>query len=206
MLEIAQTEGFHEGRDFQLLLEMLKRHSPDWILVVDADEVFEERLTRKQLQKMKRKRASHYTFRRFHMFGDRDHYMAPPEILKSYCNFGDRSLFRFSEKLYVPDKQIHTSIMGRPKFFHQSDYRILHLPFLYKEYRMKLYENYLNIDKNPRNTGTYKRDIHILSHPDTIRRYPFKKSLIAIKTEFYIYNILSLANSVKRKLKTFTGK
>ena len=49
VVAIAQTEGLHEGRDINLAYYMARQRNPDWVIWLDVDEVFESRLTRKNL-------------------------------------------------------------------------------------------------------------------------------------------------------------
>ena len=208
VLAIRQTEEFDEGRDIKILLELAKEQKPDWLLTVDADEIFEKRLTRDNLEKMMNSRFfSHYKFRRFHLYKDEEHYMATNEIFYIYYfGFGDRSLYKFNHKLFVPEKKIHTTIMGRSKFFFQSSYRIKHLPFLHKTYRIKAYEKYMSVDSNPQTLKLYRRDIDMLSNPENVRVFRFKKSKTGIMVEYYLFNLLTVFNYFIKTLKNLTRK
>jgi glycosyltransferase involved in cell wall biosynthesis len=203
VLAIERTEEFDEGRDIKMLLELARAQAPDWLLTVDVDEIFEERLTRKKLDKMMSSRIfDHFKFRRFHLYKDNDHYMATNEILYLYyCSFGDRSLYRFTDRLFVPELKIHTTIMGRSKFFWQSGYRIKHLPFLHKEYRLKAYNQYLTIDKRPEKQKMYARDVDMLENENKVRVFKFKKHISTIYVEFVLFNFLTVFNLLFRLVK-----
>lgn len=201
VLVIEQTIGFDEGRDFKLLLEIAKKQNPDWLITVDADEIFETRLTRSKVEAMMNSTIfSHFRFRRFHMFGDEYHYMATNQNLRSLCDVGDRSMYRFSEKLVVPEQKIHTSIMGRPKLYWQSSYRIRHLPMLHKEYRLKAYENYLKVDENTDHSKIYQRDINDLMQPENVRTFKFKDKALFIYLEYLFFNMVTLIVTFPKKL------
>jgi len=49
---MQRTYDFHEGRDKILAYEMARSLNPDWMLWLDVDEWFEDRLTRSALEKM----------------------------------------------------------------------------------------------------------------------------------------------------------
>src|SRR3989344_221633 len=49
--ELLHTEGFHQGRDQIMLLDAAKARGADWILLIDADEVFEKNVTRDVLDR-----------------------------------------------------------------------------------------------------------------------------------------------------------
>ena len=51
VIDIIQTIGYDEGRDKIILLEEAKNASPDWILWIDGDEVFEDHFTREVAEK-----------------------------------------------------------------------------------------------------------------------------------------------------------
>ena len=44
---VTRVEGFDEGRDFQILLNMAKAHQPEWILKIDCDEFFMDEIRNK---------------------------------------------------------------------------------------------------------------------------------------------------------------
>ena len=191
---IERTEGFDEGRDFEVLLSLLKQRRPDWVLTVDADEIFEKRVTRAHLERMMRRRwISRYRFRRFHLFGDEGHYFAKWHNLMALAEFGDRSLYRFSDHLYVPKKKIHTSILGQSKFFLQSSLRLRHLCFLHKEYRRRAYETYLKVDGGSANQHKYERDLLYMEAPELMPVWTFKKTWIGMEAEYIFFNFLSIA-------------
>src|SRR6185312_7243724 len=45
--KVITLAGFDEGRDKNLLIEEARKLNPDWILWIDADEIFEKHFTRK---------------------------------------------------------------------------------------------------------------------------------------------------------------
>ena len=50
IVNILHTTGFNEGRDKIMLLDEAKKSKADWILWIDADEIFEEHMTRKVME------------------------------------------------------------------------------------------------------------------------------------------------------------
>jgi len=82
VVEIERTKGFNEGRDKILAYELARKRNPDWCLWLDIDEIFEESLTRKHIERMMRSRVfNKYLFRPFHFFGNIIHYEASKEAL-----------------------------------------------------------------------------------------------------------------------------
>ncbi|MDQ3190402.1 MAG: glycosyltransferase family 2 protein [Bacteroidota bacterium] len=192
VLEIKRTEGFDEGRDNKILLNLLEKYKPDWILTVDADEIFEKRVNRSDLNRlMNRKWVSHYRFVLFNLFKDQNHYLADNFMLNAMMRGYGRSLYRYSSDLNVKDDFIHVGITGKDNFFLPSNLRLMHLCFLHKEYRMKVYENYLKVDgENETHVKWYKRDISILENPNLVRTLKFNNKPIYIFRDFLLFNIL----------------
>ena len=63
IIEILQTVGFDEGRDKIMLLDAAKKRSPDWIMWIDADEVFEKHFTRTIIESYMNSSYNRITFR-----------------------------------------------------------------------------------------------------------------------------------------------
>jgi glycosyltransferase involved in cell wall biosynthesis len=77
VVEIAQTIGFDEGRDKILVYNMARKRNPDWCIWLDVDEIFEDRITRDDLNKMmSSKFFTKFRFRRFHLHKDVNHFQA----------------------------------------------------------------------------------------------------------------------------------
>lgn len=191
VLEIQRTEGFNEGRDNKLLLTLLDKYKPEWILTVDSDEVFEDRVSRAHLEKMmNRKWVSQYRFVLFNLFRDKQHYIADNFMLKAMMKGYGRSLYRYTTKLNVREDFIHVGIGGKSKFYLPMPLRLLHLCFLHKEYKLKVYENYLKVDgDNKKHAEWYNRDIQMLLHPETVRVFKFKYSFIYILRDYLLFNM-----------------
>lgn len=199
VLEIQRTEGFNEGRDNQLLLTILAKYNPEWVLSVDSDEIFEKRVTRELFEKMmNRKWVSQYRFVLFNLFQDKHHYIADKFMLKAMKRGYGRSLYRYTSKLNVADDFIHVGIKGKSKFYLPSTLRLIHLCFLHKEYRLKVYENYLKVDgDNTAHKKWYNRDIEMLMNPENVKLYKFGYSFIYITRDFLLFNILYPLKMIK---------
>ena len=53
VVEVFEKSGaFNELKDRAQLLELAKKHNPDWIISIDADEIFEEKFTRANAQRL----------------------------------------------------------------------------------------------------------------------------------------------------------
>jgi glycosyltransferase involved in cell wall biosynthesis len=147
VVDIAQTEGFDEGRDKIMVYEMARRRNPDWCIWLDIDEIFEESLTRSHLNNLMNSSIfNKYEFRRFHFFSDRFKYEASREALRELA-YPSRTMWRESLTGYFNNWKIHNGgIQGIKGFFLISRFRIKHITNLYIEYRTKVYENYIIVD------------------------------------------------------------
>jgi glycosyltransferase involved in cell wall biosynthesis len=42
-VKLQKSQGFHEGRDFDLALTEARKYNPQWLLKLDCDEFFEKK-------------------------------------------------------------------------------------------------------------------------------------------------------------------
>lgn len=190
VVELERTEGFHEGRDRIMLLDMAKSRNPDWLIGLDVDEIFEDALTREHLDKMMNSKIfNSYGFRRYHMWGDESHFQGKlVDIIE--LSQPSRYLYRNIDGLFVKNVKIHCGVEGikRPTFI--SRFRLKHLCNLYFDYRIKAYENYINIDPSKREM--YQRHYNILKKNKykTLKWADFSRSPIRSFIEYQLLNTI----------------
>ncbi len=201
--KIVKTEGFHEGRDRIIMLQLARERNADWLMTLDIDEIFEKNTKRRDLDRlMNHKRVKTWDFRLFHLINDEDHFCASWRDLKE-LSYPRRSLFKNHEKLFVRNVKIHCGVEGKLKPRRISKLRIKHYCNLFKEYRLNAYENYLQVDENKNKHKIYYRDIEILKRDD----YPNMKFINSDKRllfmlEFYLLNLLRVYVFAIKKIKS----
>lgn len=159
VVQIEQTEGFHEGRDKILAYEMARRRNPDWMLWLDIDEIFEERVTREKFDKMmSSKHIKMYYFRRYHLHRDDRHFESGLDKLIN-ASVPDRILWKEQETGYFLNRKIHNGlIQGIKGIKWISNFRIKHYGQLDKEYLERKTEIYLSVDPDRKDLYIKHRD------------------------------------------------
>jgi len=166
VVAVERTEGFDEGRDKILLYRIARECDPDWLLWLDVDEVFEKRMTRKKLDRMmSSKFITRYSFRRFHLFGDKHHFMASVPMLWD-ISWPTRDLWKEQPTAYFADLKIHNGpVRGVKGFFHFSTIRILHWGFLYPDDMKKKTRSYIKLDPDRQEMYEKHRDMEPSTWP-----------------------------------------
>lgn len=191
--KIVKTEGFHEGRDRIIMLQVAKERNADWLMTLDIDEIFESRVKRNDLEKlMSHKKIKTWDFRLYHLINDEEHFVASWRDLKE-LSYPRRSLFKNHDGLFVRNVKIHCGVEGRLRPRKMSKIKIKHYCNLFKEYRLKAYENYLNVDDNKAKRQLYYRDIEILkqNHYPNLKFIDYRKTFF-FHFEFHFLNVLRL--------------
>jgi hypothetical protein len=101
---VTRVEGFDEGRDFQILLNMAKAHQPEWILKIDCDEFFMDEIRNKINSLLNQKEYDAIMFRKIskHYSVDQDHCL----LTREYRN-GGVYFARNNKNLSILNKKIH---------------------------------------------------------------------------------------------------
>lgn len=163
--EILRTEGFNEGRDKIMLLEAAKARRPDWLIFLDADEIFEKNFSRQDVEKYMASKYDRINFRFCHFWLDRKHYRVGRKYFL-YSLQPLRCMWRHSDKAYFKDLPIHNDIIqglaGRAYF---SPYRIKHYGFVDKQKILSKIALYKSIDGDRRNYGHLDPDKLVLALP-----------------------------------------
>jgi glycosyltransferase involved in cell wall biosynthesis len=195
---IVKTISFHEGRDRKILLKLALDRNADWLIGLDVDEIFEERIKRSHFDKMMTSKIFNaYGFRRFHMLKDENHYSAALRNLIELSSHS-RYLYRNTKNLYVRDVKIHCGVDGIKQPVFISPIRIMHLCTLHIDYRLSAYENYKKVD--PMNTKLYDHDINFLQKKRT-PLFEFKKRKFSIYGEYILLNLLYIINYPIKKIR-----
>jgi len=132
VIQRDDTNNFHEGRDRNLMLTEAKKRNPDWIIMLDPDEIFEKHLSRDIIEKYMRSGYDRVAFRMCNFW-----------LSKKYCRFDrdwllytlrpQRQMWRNRESVYFDDQVIHASLQGLGPKIYPSPYRIKHYGYIDKK-------------------------------------------------------------------------
>ncbi len=168
VISIDRTEGFDEGRDKILAYKRAKERNPDWIIWLDVDEIFEDRMTRQRVEKMMASRwITRYFFRRFHLQGDERHFKAAR--INLWCNsWPDRVLWKDQPTGYFRNIHIHNGLIcGIRGLTWPSSIRIRHFANLEidTDYVDRKTETYIRLDPAQGDMYTRHRDERVHTWP-----------------------------------------
>lgn len=165
IVAVKQTKGFDEGRDKILAHQLAKARQPDWILWIDADEVFEEALTRVDLDKyMTNPSLGAVWFRLYHFWGSKTHYRIDGPWLR-YTAFPQRMMWRETGKEYFRDMKFHNGgIMGVTLRSITSPFRLKHFGYVYPEQIQAKQKTYGKLKDDPMSVKTMSMDIGQQKH------------------------------------------
>lgn len=161
--EAAQTEGFDEGRDKNLLYDLARRRDADWLLWLDVDEIPEARLTRDAAAKMMNSRwFTKYFFRRLH-FVDSDHFDASRYWLW-YSSVPDRLMWRDQDGGHFLNARFNNGLVrGIRGLARPTHYRLRHTGSVDQESLSRKIELYRSID------ASHERMYQRIRHADAVR-------------------------------------
>lgn len=152
VVSVLRTEGYHEGRDKNMLYAEARKRNPQWCLWVDVDELFEPELTRAHFDRlMRRPFIRKYAFRRFH-FIDREHF-AGSWFRLNYSSGHDRIMWRESPSGYFQDRILDSpNVKGIGGLKWNTNYRLKHLGYINKELVDKKADIYRAIEPGKEST------------------------------------------------------
>jgi glycosyltransferase involved in cell wall biosynthesis len=137
---------FHEGLDRTAMLAMAKDTRPDWVLVVDIDETFEERAAEVIPELVSSPEVAIWGFHMYHFWRGRTHYRLDGKWGEDTLQRVHLRLFRNQPGIYFPVQQAHgTTIMGVEGKMAISDLRIRHFGYADPVEARAKYERYLTL-------------------------------------------------------------
>lgn len=159
IVAVKQTKGFDEGRDKIMAHSLAKSRNPDWILWIDADEVFEDSLTRDVLHNyMADESLGAVWFRLYHFWGGKTHFRIDGRWLK-YTAAPQRMMWRETGKEYFRDMKFHNGgIMGVEKRRITSSYRLKHFGYVYPDQLKAKEDTYGKLSNDPMAVKTMPMD------------------------------------------------
>ncbi len=200
--KVITLAGFDEGRDKNLLVDESKKLNPDWILWIDADEIFEKHLTRGIMEKYMRSKYNRIDFRMCN-FWLSDTRCRCDEGYYLYTLHPQRSMWRNMPSAHFKDQKIHNGgILGVPGPTFTSPYRIRHMGYLYKQKIADRLERCLRED--PEGSRDYVRSLDTEKKVRSFRYREYaSRWLNRIYIAYYKYacNLLWLILRIWLKLK-----
>lgn len=208
IVKLLYTEGYHGGRDVRLLLEEAKKRYPDWILLIDSDEVFEKHLTRKIIDKYMHSGHDRVQFRMFNFWLSKKYFRIDRDWFL-YTLKPARQMFRNLEGVYFNNIKVHYGpIQGINPEAYTSPFRIKHYGYVEKEEVDRKIQMYATVDEGERNYYSFHTPMK------DIVRLPFIEFDNKILNYINIYLSKCLADTLLvialfkrkyfRKLKVFT--
>jgi glycosyltransferase involved in cell wall biosynthesis len=153
---------FHEGLDRNVVLALAKDTDPDWILMVDIDEVFEDRIVDRIGAMMDSDRFAMWGFRMVHFWGGRTHFRIDATWGLETRHHIHTRLFRNQPGLHFPPQPIHGAhVLGLEGDAALSDLAIKHYGYASLEGNAAKAALYSQVDPS----GNYS---HLLSEDGAI--------------------------------------
>ncbi len=152
---IERTAGFDEGRDKNLVYQLAKKRKGDWMVWLDVDEIFEERLTRSKIEKMINSRFfTKFAFRIINLHGDEEHFEGRFKNLL-YQSKHCRLIWKDQDSGYFSKHKIHVgAIQGIKGLTWLTNFRIKHFAALDYGHLKNKTDLYISID--PENRIAYE--------------------------------------------------
>lgn len=160
VVSVDRTEGYDEGRDKILAYQRARERKPDWVLWLDVDEIFEQRLTRQNLDKLMASRyVTRYFFRRFHMI-DEQRFNASSTWLRITC-WPDRVMWREQPSAYFNNVAFNNGLIcGVQGIAVPTRFRMKHLGYVSKLLVESKIDLYRSIDPTMENTYQKMRQVN----------------------------------------------
>jgi glycosyltransferase involved in cell wall biosynthesis len=199
--KVLHTTGYDEGRDKIMLLEEAKKSTPDWILWIDADEIFEDHFTREVAESYMNSEFTRVTFRMCNFWLGKERCIYDGQYYL-YNLHPQRSMWKNVPEAYFKNQKLHNGdIRGVVGKTYLSPYRLKHYGYVDRAKMQEKLDRYLTEDTS----GV--RDYKTFNDPNvprkTYRFYEFKNKTLNtayILLYKYICNFLWYLERAKRKL------
>lgn len=200
--KVITLAGFDEGRDKNLLLNEARKLNPDWILWIDADEVFEKHFTRAVVEKYMRSKYNRVDFRMCNFWLSNERCRCDGNYYL-YSLHPQRSMWRNVSAAYFKDQKIHNGpILGVSGPVFLSPYRIRHLGYLYRQKIDDRLERCLRED--PNGSRDYAAMLDASRKVRSFRYVEFKSArlnFLYILSYKHLCNLLWILLRIWRKVK-----
>ena len=144
---------FHEGIDRNVVLALMKDTQPDWLLFMDIDEVFQDRVAGEVEAMMACEDVDVWGFRMLHFWRDKRHFRMDGTWGNETQHHVHPRLVRNSPGLYFPPQMMHGAhILGPQGKMVLSSILIKHFGYAYHDRVIEKYEMYRRLDPD----GDYK--------------------------------------------------
>jgi len=168
---------FHEGLDRNVVLALAKDTEPDWLMMMDIDEVFEPQLAAVLPAMLQQEEYVVWGFRMLHFWRGKEHYRVDGKWGEETRGHIHPRLFRNQPGLYYPPQLIHGAhILGLEGRAALSDVFIRHYGYSYWDEVVAKYERYRVVDPE----GDYEhlideRGLQLLSYAELRREADTRK-------------------------------
>lgn len=129
------------------LLKRVAKLKPDWIIALDADEVFAPEFTRAEAERLAGMKEIAYYFLVVNLYNDKDHFAHDTGIQR----FWNIRFFKYlSDNVQYQKKRLHCGL-APPIFYHKgwhAPYYLEHYGLMTKEDRLRKAERYNKYDPN----------------------------------------------------------
>jgi glycosyltransferase involved in cell wall biosynthesis len=201
IIKILRTEGYDEGRDKIMLLEEAKKYSPDWVVWIDADEIFENNFTREVAEKYMQSGYERITFRMCNFWLGKERCICDGQYYL-YNLHPQRSMWKNVPEAHFKNQKLHNGdIRGITGKTFLSPYRLKHYGYVDRQKMQEKLDRYLAEDTSG------ERDYRAFNNPNIPRKtykfYEFKNDFLnTLYILYYKYtrNVLWYLERAKRKL------
>lgn len=176
VVKVLHTTEFDEGRDKIMLLDEAKKTDADWILWIDADEIFENHFTREVAESYMRSKYNRITFRMCNFWMNKKDCRYDGNYFL-YTLHPQRSMWRNMPSAYFKNLKIHNGdIQGVSGPTLISPYRLKHYGYADPKKALEKMTLYQKVD--PNGTRDYDTLIHTRHPYRTFRFYEFSSCFL----------------------------
>jgi len=138
---------FHEGLDRNVVLALAKDTEPDWLLMMDIDELFEDRVRAALPDLLGQEEYAVWGFRMLHFWRGKEHFRVDGKWGEETRGHIHPRLFRNQPGLYYPPQPIHGAhILGVEGRAALAEVFICHYGYAYWDEVVAKYERYRQVD------------------------------------------------------------